>query len=86
MVTNYNEYLSKLHLIQNNNNLQNTIGNLPPIPIPDSKPLLKINLNTRKIDAPEFLSVENDQKAETFFFEVDRFYNHIDLALTSCII
>lgn len=86
MVTSYNEYLSKLYLIQSNNHLQNTIGNLPPIPIPDSKPLLKIDLNTRKIDAPSFLSVENDQKAETFFFEVDRFYNHIDLALTSCII
>lgn len=86
MITNQHEYFSKLHLIQDKNSLQNSIGYLPPIPIPESKPTLKVDLNTRKIEAPEFLGLETDQKAETFFFEVDRFYGHIDLALTTCII
>ena len=86
MITNQHEYFSKLHLIQAKSNLQDSIGSIPPINIPNSESKLKIDLNTRKIEAPEFLSVKNDQKAETFFFEVDRFYNHIDLALTTCII
>ena len=86
MITNPEEYYSLLYLIQDKNNLQNSIGNLPPIPLPQNKPVLKINLNEgRKIDAPEWLSFKEDQKAETFFFEIDRFYEHIDLALTTCV-
>lgn len=87
MITNPEEYYSLLYLIQDKNNLQNSIGNLPPIPLPQNKPILKIKLDEgRKIDAPEWLSFKDDQKAETFFFEIDRFYEHIDLALTTCVI
>ena len=86
MITSPNEYYSKLFLIQDYNRLQNSIGNLPPIPIPENKPCLKVDLDTRKIEAPEFLSLRKDQKAETIFFEVDRFYDNVDLAFTTCVI
>ena len=86
MITSQHEYFSKLHLIQDSNGLQNSIGKLPSIPIPETEKILKIDLNTRKVEAPEFLSLQHDQKSETFFFEVDRFYGPVDLALTTCII
>lgn len=45
-----------------------------------------INLNTRVIDAPEFLSMERDHHAETIYFRVDRFVDHIDLSTKTCIV
>lgn len=45
-----------------------------------------IDLNTRVIDAPEFLSMERDHHAETIYFRVDRFVDHIDLSKKTCIV
>lgn len=45
-----------------------------------------IDLNTRTITAPEFLSVESEHKAETIYFIVDRYFGNMDLAQTNCIV
>lgn len=45
-----------------------------------------IDLNTRVIDAPEFLSMERDHHAETIYFRVDRYVDHIDLSTKTCIV
>ena len=47
---------------------------------------MEINLDTRKIQAPEFLSVEKDHQAETVYFCVDRFYDNIDLSTKTCLV
>ena len=46
----------------------------------------KINLSTREIESPEFLSVEKDHDSEIKYFVVDRYLDHKDLSTTTCII
>lgn len=46
----------------------------------------KIDISTRQVEAPEFLSVEKDHKSETLYFLVDRYVDYIDLADTTCLV
>lgn len=46
----------------------------------------KINLATRTIDSPEFLSIEKDHNSEVKYFVLDRYLDHKDLSTTTCII
>lgn len=48
--------------------------------IPTYEPIYEIDLNTRKISPPPFIGVEGDHEAEYIFFQIDRFYDGIDLA------
>lgn len=52
--------------------------------INSNEPIYKIDLNTRKIEAPQFLSVLEDNSAEVLWFSVDRFYDDVDLFGTTC--
>lgn len=54
--------------------------------LPDSKIHCYIDLETRTIDAPDFLSVASDHVSETVYFTVNRYYQHMDLTETTCII
>ena len=86
MITNSDEYWKLLYLIQDRNNPAHTAGAIPPIPVPSDESLFAIDLDSRTIEAPEFLSVKYDHKAETIFFIVDRYYDNMDLANTCCVI
>ena len=80
MITSLQEYYSLLNLIQDEN---------PPelaVLLPGDEPLLRIDLNTRKIDAPEYLSVSTDHRAETVYFSVNRYFDNVDLSTMSCVI
>ena len=48
--------------------------------IPTYEPVYEIDLNTRKITPPPFIGVEGDHEAEFVFFQVDRYYDNIDLS------
>ena len=63
-------------------------GNAPTkaIILPSDEIIYNVNLNTRTIETPSYLSVERDQGAETIYFLVDRFFGEIDLATTACFI
>lgn len=52
--------------------------------IPADEPIYEIDLNQRKINVPEFLSVEEDHNAEIIWFKTDRFYDNIDLYESTC--
>lgn len=80
MITTPQEYYSKLHLIQDTN--KPTVAVLAP----ESEKIYHIDLSTRKIESPDFLSIEKDHMAETIYFTVDRFYDGIDLLETTCIV
>lgn len=54
--------------------------------LPSDEIIYNINLDTRVIETPSFLSVTQDQNAETIYFLVDRFFGEIDLATTACLI
>lgn len=49
--------------------------------------LYNIDLNSRKIEAPTFLSVKGDHEAQVICFTVDRFFENMDLAQdVTCVI
>lgn len=79
MVTTPQEYYSKLGLLLNEN---------PPIYalLPSAENIYNIDINTRIVNAPKFLGVRRDHKAETIYFIVDRYAGYMDLSQTSCII
>ena len=79
MITTPEEYNSHLALIQNAN---------PPIYalLPSIEQVYNIDLQSRIIEAPKFISVKQDHKAETIYFIVDRYNGYMDLASTSCLI
>lgn len=73
----YEKYLSQIYDVN------------PPtlaVLLPSSEPIYKINLNKRTVEVPDFLSVEKDHRAECLYFIVDRFFDNIDLATTTCVI
>ncbi len=80
MITARDDYLDLLHRVQDPNR-QNQI-----IQLPKDEPIYNIDLNTRTIEAPEFLSVEFDHNSEVIYFSVDRFYDNIDLSTMFCVI
>ena len=80
MITSLQEYYNLLYIIQDEN---------PPelaVLIPGNEEPLRIDLDTRKINAPEYLSVATDHRAETVFFSVNRYFDNVDLSTMSCII
>lgn len=79
MITTAEQYNANLHLIHNIN---------PPTyaTLPTADNIYNIDVNTREIDAPQFLAVEKDNVSETIYFIVDRYADYMDLATTSCII
>lgn len=74
MITSPTDYNELLHQI-NSNNKQNQITQLPK-----DEPTYEINLATRTIDAPQFLSVQYDHRAETIYFKCARYFDMKDLA------
>lgn len=80
-ITNEKEYEKYLYVIQDTN-----FPKLIASDIPKDEEKLIINLNTREITAPEFLSVAKDHNSETLYFMVDRYYDSVDLATTCCVI
>lgn len=76
-------YKNLLYEIQKVNSLGPTADQLT---IPKEAQLYEVDLNSRTIKAPNFLSVESEHKAQTIYFLVDRYYGNMDLAQTNCII
>ena len=79
MVTTAQEYFANLGLLQNVNQPAYAL-------LPSAENIYHIDVNTRTIDAPKFLSVEKDYKSETIYFAIDRYVEYMDLAQTCCII
>lgn len=80
MVTNPAEYAKLLWKIQDQN---------PPttaLLLPNSERMIEVDLNTRLITAPEYLSVATDHRAETVYFVLDRFHDNVDLSTMNCVV
>lgn len=80
MITNSNDYNELLWQIQTNAPTKRATL------LPKNEQIYNVDLNTRKITVPKFLSVKNDHQAETVYFKIDRYYENIDLTNTTCII
>lgn len=79
MITTPQEYIQKLWLIQNNNFPKKAI-------LPHAEQIYEIDLKTRIINSPKFLSVQKDHRAESIYFSVPRYVDYMDLAETAGII
>ena len=80
MVTNAQDYEAALWEIQTNYQTRKAIL------LPKDEKIYDIDLNTRKISAPTFLSVSKDHEAETIYFKFDRYFDYIDLTTKACVI
>ena len=80
MVTNPSDYEEKLWELQSNAPTQRAIL------LPKDEKIFEIDLNTRKINVPKFLSVEKDHQAETVYFKFDRYFDNTDLTTRGCVI
>ena len=80
MKTASQEYYNLLHQIQDEN--------APSIAVllPGSENIYEIDLNKRTIEAPEFLSVSRDHRAETIYFKCPRYFDNIDLTNLVCVV
>lgn len=78
MIVSPQEYNNLLHRLTNPNEFMGFFR------IPDDEPIYEIDLNTRTIHAPEFLSVEEDHRAEIVWFKAPRFFDNIDLYDSAC--
>lgn len=78
MIVSPQEYNSLLHGLSDFNQFTAYLR------IPSDEPIYEIKLNERKIEAPEFLSVEEDHNSEVIWFKTDRFYENVDLYNTTC--
>ena len=78
MITSPKEYKELYYEITNPNNKGYYLT------IPTDERIYKIDLNTREIETPEFLSVLEDHNSEILWFKVDRFYDNFDLFSATC--
>lgn len=80
MITQEKDYYRNLYKIQDHN------FPLKADLMPSDERIYDIDLNTREVSIPPYLSVQTDHKAETLYFKVDRFFDYMDLAEASCVI
>lgn len=83
MITSKNEYNELLYAINDPNNIVQIPGGVY-FRIPKDEPVYNIDLNTREVETPKFLSVLEDHNAEIIWFKVDRFYDDVDLYNATC--
>lgn len=80
MVTNFRDYEEMLWQIQSNAPTKKALL------LPKDEKIFDVDLESRTINVPEFLSVEKDHQAETIFFKFDRYYDYMDLTTKTCVI
>lgn len=81
MITSNKEYNELLYVIDDPNNLTEEDIYYR---IPSHETVYEVNLNTREIQIPEFLSVLEDHNSEVLWFKVDRFHDDVDLYGCTC--
>lgn len=91
MITTPEEYLKYLWGIESTDEEDNPINpynNKPILSVilPSDEKTFDVDLDSREISVPTFLSVSKDHRAETIYFLVDRYYDYKDLSETSCMI
>jgi hypothetical protein len=79
MITGSDEYLEYLKTLSNSYNPPNIL-----IRIPTDEPVYEINLKSRVISPPKFIGVEADHEAEILYFQVDRYFDNMDLSQCLC--
>ena len=74
------EYLDLLYEIQDDNKPSLAVL------LPGTEKVYKVDLAARQIEAPEYLSVQDDHRSEVVYFRCPRYFDTIDLSQLVCII
>ena len=56
------------------------------VELPNGETSYGIDLQTRQINSPEFLSVKKDHLSNVIYFNIDRFFDYMDLSTLPCVI
>ena len=80
MITTANEDYANLAYIQDYNFPKQAVL------VPSNERIYDVDLFTREVSMPQFLSVETDHKSETVYFKMDRFFDYMDLSTVACVI
>ena len=75
MITGSEEYKQYLASLSNSSDIPQL-----RIRVPKDEPVYKINWDKRSVEAPEFIAVEADHQAELIYFEMDRYFDLMDLS------
>lgn len=78
MTTSPREYNSLIHQLSDPNEFASFFR------IPTDETIYDIDLNTRVIHVPDFISVAEDHNSEIIWFKTDRFFDNFDLYSTTC--
>lgn len=54
--------------------------------LPFADNIYDIDIKSRTIHGPTFISVQREHKAEVIYFRIDRFCDYMDLANTACVV
>ena len=79
MITTSEEYRNQLFEIQKMHSPQKAV-------LPYANKIYSIDVKSRNIDGPTFLSVLNDHSAINIYFSIQRYVDYMDLAETACVI
>ena len=80
MITSAEEYYKLLYKIQDQN------APSLAVVLPTDEKIYNIDLESRTIESPEYVSVEQDHLSEVIYFKCPRYYDSMDLSTTVCII
>lgn len=80
MKTESSEYLDLLYKVQDENKPSLAVL------LPGEEKIYHVDMSTRQIEAPEYLSVETDHRSEVIYFRTGRYFDSIDLTNTICIV
>lgn len=94
------DYYETLAMFQGDNRYFPTVRQIPLTVMKDTDgdgikeevptPFITVNLDNRGMELPEefkdFLSMEEDHRAENLFILVDRYYEDVDLFNTTCVV
>jgi hypothetical protein len=80
MKTESKEYYDLLYEIQD--------FNRPSLAVllPGTEKIYTVDMDTRVIEAPEYLSVETDHRSEYIYFRTGRYFDNVDLSNSVCIV
>ena len=81
MITISTEYYRNLYRIQQDNNLPSLA-----VLLPSTENIYELDLNSRTITAPEFLSNYTDHAAEVIYFKCDRYFDYMDLSTCTIVV
>lgn len=84
------EYQSQGHFTNQELQIYNQDGTIRKVAAAEGEeqdpPIYMVDLESRLIETPQWLSVEKDHRAENVYFKIPRYFGATDLGLANCLV